>query len=209
MNYFDRVHELSDKVVFSDNKFKESAVLVPFIKVNNEENILFEIRSVNVPQPGEICFPGGNRKITDVSLKDTALRETCEELGISESLITKTIQLGNFHSSTGNYIHVFSGLIDFNYPDDMQINTDEVEKVFTIPVEFFISNEPEIYSVYSCISPEKDGAITFPSKELNLPEKYHQIWGYSEKKVAVYRTDYGIIWGITAQILSSIFSSIK
>ncbi len=207
MNVFKKIISLSDEIDFSGKKIKQSAVIVPFVKVNNTESVLFEIRSDKVPQPGEICFPGGNRNSADISLRHTTVRETSEELGIKESSIANVTSLGVLHSSIGNEIHIFTAELNISSIIDLNINKDEVEKVFVIPAEYFMSNVPEIYSVNAVISPFKDGKVTFPAKELNLPVKYHSDWGFDEKKVYVYKTEHGVIWGITAQIIHEIYNA--
>jgi coenzyme A diphosphatase NUDT7 len=35
------------------------AVLVPLIEIDGELNIIYEVRSNSITQPGEISFPGG------------------------------------------------------------------------------------------------------------------------------------------------------
>lgn len=56
------------------------SVLMPFVTTENGDALLLEIRSDNVKQPGEICFPGGRIESGETPA-ETAVRETCEELG--------------------------------------------------------------------------------------------------------------------------------
>ncbi len=59
----------------------------PSDQENDGYHILFEVRSNKLSQqPGEICFPGGRREHDETSM-ETSIRETCEELLISESNI--------------------------------------------------------------------------------------------------------------------------
>ena len=57
------------------------SVLMPFVTTENGDTLLLEVRSDSVKQPGEICFPGG-RIETGETPAETAVRETCEELGL-------------------------------------------------------------------------------------------------------------------------------
>ena len=58
------------------------AVLVPMVETGQGTGLLLEVRTEYVKQPGEICFPGGKIE-EDETPVTAALRETCEELGIS------------------------------------------------------------------------------------------------------------------------------
>ena len=61
----------------------QSAVLIPFVQVDGEWHILFEVRSLTMrKQPGDISFPGGRIDPTDASPMAAAIRETTEELGV-------------------------------------------------------------------------------------------------------------------------------
>ena len=61
------------------NKLKNYAVFIPLIKIDGEDHILFEVRSKNITQPGEVSFPGG-RVEDGEDFKNAAIRETIEEL---------------------------------------------------------------------------------------------------------------------------------
>ncbi len=58
-----------------------AAVLIPIVREKTGAAFLMEVRSQNVWQPGEICFPGGHIEAGETPI-GTALRETKEELGI-------------------------------------------------------------------------------------------------------------------------------
>lgn len=74
--------------IMGQQRYKQSAVLLPLLNIQDETHVLFEVRSMQMrSQPGDICFPGGRIDKTDKSPKETAIRETMEELGISASNI--------------------------------------------------------------------------------------------------------------------------
>ncbi|SQK75154.1 NUDIX hydrolase [Tatumella ptyseos] len=61
---------------------REAAVLVPVITYP-EPHLLLTKRAAHLRHhPGQVAFPGGKRDPADRSLMQTALRETCEELGV-------------------------------------------------------------------------------------------------------------------------------
>lgn len=98
--------------------------------------------------------------------------------------------------------------------DELNIDGEEVEKVFMIPVSFFEKNEPEKYKVRLEIQPsyiDKNGEKIklFPAQELQLPERYNQPWGGRKYRVFVYKTEKGIIWGITAEIIYEFIQMLK
>ena len=69
--------------VLGRNRFFNSAVLIPLVKIKGEYHLLFQKRAANRRQGRDICFPGGGcEEGADKDFKDTALRETFEELGI-------------------------------------------------------------------------------------------------------------------------------
>lgn len=74
--------------VLGRDRFFNSAVLIPLVKKNKEYYILFQKRAASIRQGGDICFPGGGfEKDLDKNFKQTALRETKEELGIEKKIL--------------------------------------------------------------------------------------------------------------------------
>ena len=66
----------------------KASVLVPFLDINGEINILLTNRSVHLEDhAGQVSFPGGRIDSSDISPVDTATRESYEEVGIELSLI--------------------------------------------------------------------------------------------------------------------------
>lgn len=178
-------------------KEKVSAVLIPLIKKDGKYHILFEIRSNNLShQPGEICFPGGNRESLETSLQ-TAVRETCEELLVSESDIQVYGSLDYFLSPAGMRIDVYLGELR-NY--NRQYSIDEVSDIFMVPLEFFQNTLPKRYYNNVQMQPEHD----FPFDK--IPGGRNYPWAKGKYEVLFYEYENHIIWGITAKIL---FHNIK
>jgi len=45
--------------IIQKEEYLNTAVLIPLLDINNEYHFLFEKRSANIRQGGEICFLGG------------------------------------------------------------------------------------------------------------------------------------------------------
>jgi peroxisomal coenzyme A diphosphatase NUDT7 len=191
-------------------EFVNSGVLVPLILVNDEYHLLFEKRNEKIRQGGEICFPGGMfDHDKDGSFTDTALRETEEELGINRKDISVLGSLDTVMTLSGVTVDPVLSFADVKNIDGLVINTNEVESAFSINLDFFINNEPEKYKVKSMMHPsftdnEGNEVVLLPSKELGLPDIYTRPWGGLLHNVYVYKTKYGVIWGITARIIKQV-----
>ena len=200
--------EYGNRIIGSEESM-QSAVLVPFLDVDGVESILFEKRAPNIRQGGEICFPGGRVDEEDDTTIETVIRETVEETGIESSLITVQNPAGYMVTRIGAFIEVYMGWMNIKSLDVLKPNPDEVARLFTIPVSFFLDNEPEFYYFRQTIEPwyiDENGnrVELFPSKELGLPEQYWNPWSHGKNRFVVYRYEGEVIWGITARIMYTV-----
>ena len=196
--------------VLGRDRFFNSAVLIPLVKMNGEYHLLFQKRAATIRQGGDICFPGGGFEVgVDKSFKDTALRETFEELGIAKKDIKILGQLDTYMAPIGAVIESFVARVKKKAYKNMKIDSREVEKTIVIPISFFKDNEPEEYTLSHEIQPYKineDGKkeILFPVEELGLPDTYKKPWGNKRHKIWVYKYDGEVIWGITSVIIKDV-----
>ena len=196
-------------------EYLNSAVLIPLVYKNEEYHFLFEKRSEKIRQGGEICFPGGEFDPSiDKSYKDTALRETTEEVGIDRKYVNIIGILDTLIGPTGITIDSFIGVINDINIMNLSFDKNEVEKIFLIPVSFFINNEPEKYFVRMEIHPSEidkngDKIDTLPVKDLQLPDRYSKPWRGRKHKILVYKTSGEVIWGITAVLIYEIIKRLK
>ena len=194
--------------VLGRGRFFNSAVLIPLIKIKGEYFLLFQKRAAHIRQGGDICFPGGGfEKGIDKNFKETALRETEEELGIKAKDIKIIGQLDTYVAPIGAVIEPFVGKIKKSVLKTMVIDKNEVEKTLLIPVSFFKNTEPLEYTLSHEIQPyriNEDGEkeILFPVEELDLPDMYKKPWGNKRHKIWVYKYEGEIIWGITSVIIN-------
>lgn len=114
----------------------DAAVLVPLIDTKQGPAVLFEVRAAGLGwQPGDVCFPGGRYECGDDSFAKTAVRETCEELGITEDKIELCGELDYLVTHMGPIIHPFVGRLANEVKLDC--NSDEVAEIFTVPLIFY------------------------------------------------------------------------
>ncbi|MCF8241527.1 MAG: NUDIX domain-containing protein [Melioribacteraceae bacterium] len=199
--------------IINKEEYFNSAVMLPLVLVDGEYHLLFEKRSEMIRQGGEICFPGGEHDINDESLMSTAIREFTEELGIPVDKLRVAGYLGTLIGPMGVTVDAYIGeIIDYENIE-LKLYENEVEKVFTMPLKYFITHQPEIYNVNMQVIPfhkdeNGDTVDLLPVKELGLPERYSKPWRVRRHKVLVYRTDHEVIWGITAQLVYSFIQKI-
>ncbi|WP_449354887.1 NUDIX hydrolase [Virgibacillus natechei] len=181
--------------ILGQEQFRKSAVLLPLVEVENEIHILFEVRSLKMrSQPGDICFPGGKIDKEDKDPRACAIRETTEELGISEMAIEDVIPLDYIVADSGRMIYPF--IASIASPDHIRPNDAEVEEVFTVPLAFFLQTKPDVYKVDVQVVPEED----FPFDLIVGGENYN--WHTRSIDELFYQYDGKVIWGLTAKILT-------
>ncbi|MDX9960303.1 MAG: CoA pyrophosphatase [Aliarcobacter sp.] len=196
--------------ILGRDRFFNSAVLIPLIKIKGEYHLLFQKRAASIRQGGDICFPGGGFEIgIDKNFKDTALRETYEELGIKKKDIKILGQLDTYVAPIGAIIEPFVAKIKKKAYKNMKIDYNEVEKTLLIPISFFKDNEPIEYTLRHEVQPFKidengNKEIFFPVEELGLPDTYKKPWGNKRHKVWVYKYENEVIWGITSVLIRDV-----
>ena len=173
-----------------DVHIRSAAILIPIVRDKDEPALLMEVRSLNVLQPGEVCFPGGHIEAGE-NCVDTALRETYEELGIWPSSVNVLQRLEPERHKEKMFVYPVLAEIDPFEPERLLLRQEEVSEVFTIPFAWLLSHEP---AVYDLSDPESEKLPVILRKYLrnykrgNLTTFY---WEYEQ---------YGI-WGLTARFL--------
>jgi 8-oxo-dGTP pyrophosphatase MutT (NUDIX family) len=190
-------------------------VLAPFLLIDSEYHLVFEKRAQNIRQPGEISFPGGGFDDKhDRSTKDTAVRETMEELGIPSGRIRAYRRIGTVVTGHGATVDVYPGILRITGIDELNPAESEVAEVFSVPFSYFVRTEPERYTAHSEVRSfytDETGreVYTFPARELGLPERYHRSWGEREHILFVYSWDKHQIWGMTARIVKALVQAYR
>ena len=193
--------------ILSKDGYFNSAVLIPLVELNGEQSLLFEKRSANIRQGGEICFPGGEfDKGIDKTMENTAIRETMEELGITKNKIKKIGCLDTFVGPMGVTVDSVIAKLELADLSEIKYDKNEVDKIFTVPVSFFIENPPEVYSMRLelhtyYLNDEGKKIDLLPVKQLGLPQRYSEPRKGKKHNVYVYKNNDEIIWGITAALI--------
>jgi 8-oxo-dGTP pyrophosphatase MutT (NUDIX family) len=113
-----------------------AAVLLPLI-FRDEPNVLLTQRTDTLTQhAGQVAFPGGRADPGDISLVQTALRETQEETGIEPAFITVVGFLDAYETGTGYAILPVVGCLSDGFA--IKAQEHEVAAVFEVPLSFLL-----------------------------------------------------------------------
>lgn len=188
--------------VLGSREFSKFAVLLPLLKVDDDIHVVFEVRAHTLRnQPGEICFPGGRIDPGDPTPQAAAVRETQEELGIRETQVSTVFPLDYMVSPFGMIIYPFVGFLDAGI--EFEPNEAEVDELFSVPLDFFLRQKPQVYMMNFDIQPEAG----FPYDLIAGGEDYN--WRPRQLEEFFYLYEDKVIWGLTAKILSHFIDIIK
>jgi 8-oxo-dGTP pyrophosphatase MutT (NUDIX family) len=181
----------------------KTGVLVPLVyDKKGQLCILFEKRALNMKhQPGEICFPGGSQEKCDNSLQETAVRETCEELGLLPDNITIIADLDIFLTPF-NFI-VYPVLAFIKTLEYLNPNSNEVDKILLVPVEHLLTYEPRIENIRHYQVFDENFPFELIPQEKNYPFRA------ASNSIYFFQYQGEVIWGLTARILNDFLERIK
>jgi 8-oxo-dGTP pyrophosphatase MutT (NUDIX family) len=156
-------------------------VLVPlFLAVDGEPHTVLTRRRADLRRhAGEISFPGGRRDPEDLDLRETALREAEEEIGLARAEVRVLGELPPVSTFvTGYLIHPFVGLIPAG--QSWRPSPREVDAVLELPLRALREGKTRTQMERRGISFETDAYI--------LAEH--------------------LIWGATARILDDLYENV-
>lgn len=176
------------------------AIFLPLTSYHGKRHILFEVRSSNITQPGEICFPGGKVDKTDRDEQTAAMRECSEELGVSMDKLEVYGALDYMITPYRTILSPYVGTIPEN--ESLNINPNEVAETFSIPLDELVELEPKTHHIYLRVEPEE----SFPYHLIPQGEEYPWRNGVVEEHFYEYKGR--VIWGLTARILKHFIEDI-
>lgn len=169
-------HNTCDVPPAVDEGYFPAAVMILLVRENDTWNILYTQRTDSVrDHKGQVSFPGGAWETQDTCLKDSALRETYEEIGIKRDHVQIIGSLPPVRTITNYYITPYIGTIP--WPNTLKLERQEVESVFLIPLSWLLDDANR-------------EVREFEDKNLQI-----------RRDVPFYR-EYGghLLWGITAML---------
>lgn len=189
--------------ILGEELYVKTAVLVPLIQDRDGEyGVLFEKRAATLRrQADEICFPGGHVGDEDADERAAAVRETCEELGMSALRVHVLGDLDVLVGFGQLIVYPFAGLVSGT--DDLDPNPDEVAEVFVVSLKRLLRTEPEVYNMTFTHTPGED----FPFHLVPNGRQYR--WRQGVVPQLFYQFDGHVIWGLTARILTHFLDLIR
>ncbi len=124
-----------------DGGLRRAAVLIPLVRVEDAWQVLLTVRTDTVhDHKGQVAFPGGSAEPQDVSLEETALRETWEEIGIRPGDVDVLGRMPDFPTISSYLITPVVGVLKV-WPYALRLSSDEVARAFTIPLGWLTQEE--------------------------------------------------------------------
>lgn len=173
------------------------AVLCPLLEGEDGLRLLFEVRSPQLRQGGEVCFPGGRMEPGE-SAADCALRETEEELSIPRGEVALLGTPDFICNQRGFLLRPVLGLVSPAGFAALRPSPAEVAEAFTVPLAFFRETEPEVRR-YALIPQVPED---FPYGPVGISRDYP--WARGEVEVPIWYYEGHAIWGMTARLVREI-----
>lgn len=180
-----------------------NSVMATLMEIDGVLHFVYTKRALTLKhQPGDICFPGGRREKGETSL-EAAIRETEEELGIKKENIRLLGQSDYIVTMFNTLITPYVGILEGVKLEDLKPNTDEVDKIFAVPISFFKEHRP----IKSSIILKQVFPDDFPLELIYNGENYG--WGKAYVPELFYVYEGETIWGLTARITDNILKILE
>lgn len=164
---------------------KQAGVLALFYPDNNKKTkfVLILRKTYKGVHSAQIAFPGGKLETNDKTLKDTALRETFEEVGVPIETIKIVKKVSQVYIPPSNfYVQPFIAITK-NTPAFIK-QDDEVEAILEISLTDFLDDK-------------------------SLTNKIVKTSYSVDVEVPAFKLNHHVVWGATAMILSEVKDLLK
>ena len=135
--------------------------------------------------------------------RTTAVRETCEELGIETKDIEVFGELNRIRAYSNFTMYAFLGSIDYDVIQEAQFNRAEVKEIFFVPLDFFLNSDPFIYECDVIPDIKSD----FPYEKIRFKDGYN--WRKGKTVIPIYEYKDRVIWGLTARVTLSLVEELR
>lgn len=163
---------------------RTAAVMLLAYPRNDKTHFVLILRNAyNGVHSSQVAFPGGKRDEGDKDYEETALRETCEEVGISRDKVTIVRELSKIYIPPSNFI-VYPFLGFCSEPPIFKPDPREVAGIIEVDLDDFL-----------------DDAIL---RGMMRDTSYA-----NEIQVPGFQIGEHVIWGATAMILSEFKEVVK
>jgi 8-oxo-dGTP pyrophosphatase MutT (NUDIX family) len=161
-----------------------AAVLVPLFEAGGETRVILTRRPDTMPSHrGDVAFPGGKfHPEVDPTLRDAALRECEEEIGLPRAAVEIVAELDTISTVTSRFLVApFVGVL--GVPLDLRPDPREVERVFGVSLSELMA----------------DG----------VHREEHWGTGVLTRDVHIFELEDETVWGLTARILSGFLTLVS
>ena len=127
---------------------RSAAVLMPLIRRDGQWQLIYTLRSSMLhDHSGQVSFPGGSWEPGDKDLIETALRESWEEIGLNPKAVRVLGKMAAMEMVTNFIVTPVVGICD--WPTELTVNPDEVDRVFSIPLDWLADEKNRYYRVHN------------------------------------------------------------
>lgn len=162
------------KRAISDPAGSPAGVLIPLFEKSGEAHVLLTLRTNTVAShKGQVSFPGGGSEVGDSDIRQTALRETYEEVGIEPAQVEILGELDDVWAISNHVVTPVVGVIP--HPFAYRVSTEEIAEIIEAPLSFFMDTN-------NCRLESR------PYRGKDVPAYFYQY-------------EHHTVWGLTAMIL--------
>jgi 8-oxo-dGTP pyrophosphatase MutT (NUDIX family) len=141
-----------DPVYFSLPRKPSAVAIIIFENEQESNSVLFIRRSTRLSShKGQIGFPGGRLEVGDIAPKDTALRETMEEIGLDPSSVEVVGRGDPTPALDGSLVYPIVAKTSATI-NDLNLNPAEVSEIFLVPIEMLFSSQKKKFkfNLFGC-----------------------------------------------------------